>query len=507
MHDTKASDPSLKPFYSRKRDEAAAASKAAWAKSRQERRCAAIESAIQTKPRMTTKEDRKTVATNLAGILSQFEEATQRKKEEVLRAANMGAPGNSTKQLFNYTLPLDPAPSQTLEKRISKLVRRTDKYRRLAEKAAEIAGWDKRGALIELFRGSSYDVGEGYSGPVGDLPDYVFAVHDILDGMKEWLIKETRIKWYYEQLAKTPVCDAWGNFVFTWPTQDHVGGLIPYNEMAIPGIVLYRILAAELPIDFACQSLDELDGYDYDYDEPPPPGVPVEQGTFRRYFEVRLGLAPVGASGKIGLVFDQRRVDEIWSERGWCAYHSMGGAPGERLRTGMWSLGDARGGPQNPPIGVFEHGDGGDREPLEAWVRFRFKAFPKDFPLELSGDMSTSIAEENLIGQEQFVEEVNPRTCMKYLSKKVNGEKIDCKLGQLVWGASHSPASTIAASIERKLDLDVAAQQDIDPLDILMKREVEFRCTLLDTCLERRRRLLEEKKHSLFSRWGLAEQN
>src|SRR5262249_54331848 len=112
MHDTKASDPKFKPFYSRRQEaEAARASKVEWQKSNQERRCAAIESALQSRPRMTTKGDRKVVATNLAEILRQFEKEAHRKKEEVLRAANIGEIGNSTKQLFNYTLPRDPASS------------------------------------------------------------------------------------------------------------------------------------------------------------------------------------------------------------------------------------------------------------------------------------------------------------------------------------------------------------------------------------------------------------
>jgi hypothetical protein len=97
MPNGKAGNPSLNrsSLQSAKRD-----AKAAWYAERQDRRYAAIVGAIQNSPRMTTAEDRKIIAINLGQILNHFEKATHRKKEEVLRAANMGESGNSTKQLF-----------------------------------------------------------------------------------------------------------------------------------------------------------------------------------------------------------------------------------------------------------------------------------------------------------------------------------------------------------------------------------------------------------------------
>ena len=81
-------------------------------------------------------------------ILEDFEREGHGKKEAVLRDANMGEKGNSTKQLFNYTL-----PPNALEKRIDRLVKRTDKYRVLAEMAAKKATWDEKEVFIELFEG------------------------------------------------------------------------------------------------------------------------------------------------------------------------------------------------------------------------------------------------------------------------------------------------------------------------------------------------------------------
>jgi hypothetical protein len=101
---------------------------------RQQRRWVAIDAALSKNPKMTHIEDRKIVAKNLWNILDKFE-----RDGHALRDANMGEKGNSTKQLFYYTLPPFDTVSAGLEKRIDRLVKRTDKYRRLAEVAAKRA--------------------------------------------------------------------------------------------------------------------------------------------------------------------------------------------------------------------------------------------------------------------------------------------------------------------------------------------------------------------------------
>jgi len=109
-----------------------------------ERRYAAIDAALEKNPRMTRDQDRTTVARNLGDILAEFQKCTGIKKRDVLRAASIGGPDDSTKQLFNYTL----TPQNETEKRKSKLIKHTRKYRDIAEKAAEMARWNKRGILI-----------------------------------------------------------------------------------------------------------------------------------------------------------------------------------------------------------------------------------------------------------------------------------------------------------------------------------------------------------------------
>ena len=319
MNGTKSADPMGNVMSSRNELASAQAKNDAaikWGRERQQRRWAAIDAALSKNPKMTRSEDREAVAKNLWKILDEFERNDHGKKEAVLRDANMGVKGNSTKELFYYTLPPFDAASDALKKRIDRLVKRTAKYRLLAELAAKKAGWDKQDVLIELFQGSSYDASE--HGPIPELPDYLFTIDDILQRMKDWLVRNTRIEWYYQTLRKEDVCDEWGNFIFgesvssmvdASDSSSNVPPTIRYGK-AIPGIVLHRILGAELPVDFVPEpkfeyrSDDDIPGMDAE----PPANLPVEHLKFRRYFEIRLGLAPVGASGKIGLVFDQRRV-------------------------------------------------------------------------------------------------------------------------------------------------------------------------------------------------------
>jgi hypothetical protein len=75
-----------------------------------ERRWNAIDVALKRNPRMTRDEDRKTVATNLGDILDRFVREGKGRKEEIVRAANMGVLGDSTKQLYRYVLPRTPSP-------------------------------------------------------------------------------------------------------------------------------------------------------------------------------------------------------------------------------------------------------------------------------------------------------------------------------------------------------------------------------------------------------------
>jgi hypothetical protein len=205
-----------------------------------ERRCAAIEAALKKTPRMRDR-DQKIVARHLHDLLEEFQKYTGRKKEEVLRALNIGGSGDSTKQLYNYTLP----PDGETEKR--KLTQLTHKYRLIAEKAAEIADWNRKETLIGLFHGSSYD---DSTQAFDSLPEeYLFTMYDILDRMKNWLLRNSDIEWYFKTLQEKFVMDYLGNlFIVGAPN-----GFNDYDK-AIPGVPLYRILGSEFDIEFAPRS-------------------------------------------------------------------------------------------------------------------------------------------------------------------------------------------------------------------------------------------------------------
>jgi hypothetical protein len=260
---------------------------------RRERRRAALIAALIKYPKMTRTEDRKIVASNLGKILDRFEREGKGKKKDVLRLANMGDQSpdstDSTKLLYNYTLPEGTTAS---DQRIAKLVKRTENYKKLAQIAANIAGWTEENILTSLFDGSSYDSGEA-SGPV-DLPDYLFDLNDT-----------------YETLRKFPCCDESGNFVVNCqvsPLPEAAGRFPGFFGKAIPGITLYRVLASELPVDFASEEGMDLTAWPDDC----PPDSLIEQLTFRRYFEVRLGVAPEDASGKITLF----STNVVWTNCG-----------------------------------------------------------------------------------------------------------------------------------------------------------------------------------------------
>jgi hypothetical protein len=511
MNGTKSADPTWNVTSPRHESASAQAKTDAAIKrdrERQQRRWAAIDAALSKNPKMTHIEDRKVVAKNLWNILDGFERDGHGKKEAVLRDANMGEKGNSTKQLHYYTLPPFDAASDALKKRIDRLVKRTAKYRLLAEQAAKKAGWDKQDVLIELFQGSSFDASERGSEPVPNLPDYLFAIDDIFQRMKDWLVQKTDIKKYYQTLQKEDVCDEWGNFIFgrhvssmvdASDSSSNVPPTIRYGK-AIPGIVLHRILGAELPVDFVAAPEYDPEEFEYRLDDEmpglsgdePPPNLPVEHLKFRRYFEIRLGLAPVGASGKIGLVFDQRRVDELWNEEECRAYVAI--FFWEKPKS-TWAPHDVYDRPP-PPVGVFPANyDYSFDEVGGGWLRFKADVDELIPPYELSVDANNpDVPREeysNRVIQDQWVEEVDASTCKKYLSRKV-----DATYGST---AVESPMGTLASKIEENL---YSADED-DRYDTLLKKEVDHRCSLLEQCGEQRRRLVDENKRRLYSRWGI----
>ncbi len=334
------------------------------------------------------------------------------------------------------------------------------------------------------------------------MPDYLSNFYfNVLHELSDRLVRQTRIQWYYETLRKSPVWDDWGNFCVDQPVSplpDNSGHSPAVYGKAIPGIRLYRVLCPERPVEFV--SSQKMDFWESSGDEPPP-GATIERLTFRRYFDVHLGLAPVAGSGSIRLVFDQRRVDELWQvqkpadpdegveaiER-WRAYAF--GASAE------WSPSDFHGA-FDPPVTILERLDHAFDELglFGGWIRFT--TLDQNLPDELfEGDGHSNEGDALFLAvRDQFIEEVEASTCKKYLDKKID-ERIKCN-----WRSASTalmcPVDTIAARIESAFFSD-----EIETcLDELLRQEIERRCSLLDACLKRRASLIDEKIAKLFSRW------
>jgi hypothetical protein len=461
----------------------------------QERTNAAIVARLErnVNARMT-RADQKIVATNLGQILDRAENQNRGAKERILRDLGMGADKDSTKQLFNYTLPrVDTITSVSLEKRVDRLVKRPKNYTRLAQKVSEMMGWEWRDIQIALFRGSSYDCDDP-SVPVPELPNYIFELNDLLVGLNDWLVKATRIGWYYETLARWPVCDERGNFIFgarIYPIADTSNGfsslLVARNyPKVVPDILLYRVLRQAFPVDFVHESIDDIlmkarsEQHWSDTGSPPPDAI--EHLTFRSYLDVRLGIAPVG-SGRISLVFDQRRIDGLWNDEQPRVCFDVGFGP---EFSSKWEEADVDLFGREPPVDIFASEEDAKfaREQLaQGWFRADSPGRLYDEPYE-----------------EQLREEVNPSTCKKYLGKTITElggwGSVECPW--VVYGidlALACPGDTIAAAIE------YALYRDDTQFDRVLKNEIEHRCSLLESCLERRNQAIEENRARVRLRW------
>jgi hypothetical protein len=94
-------------------------------------------------------EDQIVVAQALYDLLDRIEQKYRIRKREVLVAANIGSPDDSTKHLSQYAIPRGLAPEQIRKRR---LTRKVGPYKRIAEAAARLApDLDEGDILLEVF--------------------------------------------------------------------------------------------------------------------------------------------------------------------------------------------------------------------------------------------------------------------------------------------------------------------------------------------------------------------
>jgi hypothetical protein len=232
-------------------------------------------------------------------------------------------------------------------------------------------------------------------------------------------------------------------------------------------------------------------------DDEPPQDAPIEQLRYCRYFEVRLGIAPLTSSGKIGLVFVQRTLSELWNQ-----HERVGWQEGNcKTIPQRWENVDTYGTFNGPPDVFEEYDTFGRLDPFEIWMRSDQHTV---LPTTLSEAHRNYVFDhDDYHAGPHLVEEVTPWTCMKYLGL-VDDKTVKC----LVRADRYSmplecPADTVGALIEASLHSDEAD----DRIDTLLKADIDRRCLLLDSCLERRRFMIEENKRKLLLRWGISRTN
>lgn len=116
------------------------------ARARRAARFEALERVLRDRPLMG-RPDQLRAAEALWRLLQRAEQRNVT-KAKVLRAARIGAEGDSTKHLSHYAL--DPSLPDARKER-ARLNKRPTKYRQIAEAAARLAGWDEREAVLEVF--------------------------------------------------------------------------------------------------------------------------------------------------------------------------------------------------------------------------------------------------------------------------------------------------------------------------------------------------------------------
>jgi hypothetical protein len=113
----------------------------------------------------------------------------------------------------------------------------------------------------------------------------------------------------------------------------------------------------------------------------------------------------------------------------------------------------------------------------------------------------------------QFVEPVGLNSCAHYLGETLN-ETITTALSR---GSTHSvfqsPPNTIAAALEVDLydDMDEADEtaateedKELGPrVDLRLKREIDLRCGLLESCLAERDASVQRQRKAVLARWEL----
>jgi hypothetical protein len=116
---------------------------------REERRqrCRVLIAKLEKNP-VLSRDDQLEIATGVWRVLERVELQGRAKKAQIMRAAGIGAPGDSTKHLGQYAV--NPAWPESRLRNV-RLNKKPIPYLKLVQKAAELAGWNQDDTVLEVF--------------------------------------------------------------------------------------------------------------------------------------------------------------------------------------------------------------------------------------------------------------------------------------------------------------------------------------------------------------------
>ncbi|MFK0688821.1 hypothetical protein ACFX5Q_11515 [Mesorhizobium sp. IMUNJ 23033] len=454
-----------------------------------DRTFAALEAETRRRPKMD-QSDRPVVAANLHRILERFETESGHKKIDVVQALNLGSDTSSTKVLWNYTI------SESSD-RPDKLISNIRNYKLLAQKAANLATWSEKETIIDLFKGSSYSE---FNNNDSD-KDFDFSeVAQMLHKMTQWLRRHTEIDDYYRYLASFPLHTDEGDFavntVMRYSLPQHIENGMPvwlYFSTAIPSTALYRRSLVRVPVKFISGTHLPIEQR---FEDVPPSAVGARTLEFRKYLQVRLGIAPLGKSLDPQPVFDLRTTAELWDAEEFVATIPYGDSV-PLVRN--WTLVEYRTAPF-PEVAAYD--DTNDAEKAHSHDGIGWFRVPRGVALSTltAGAEDWPTFEKRWVQAfDQLVEEVDALSCARHLGRRLDAT-IESNLYRYPSHPFKSPPNTIASLLESNL-YDRDDSPDNGSIDLILKQNIERRFQTMKTAVERRSQRVDSHRKELDDFW------
>jgi hypothetical protein len=270
-------------------------------------------------PMINRASDRFQIARNLALIFDEMEKQGCR-RAALLQKSGKAQKIDSTKVLYNYTLPPD-LEFEGATDRVRKLTKKASKYLDLAKAAATEMKVDREQIILQLFQNTTYEV-------LGEISDeqisYLQEISKLLIAIGKAAIKRHDLSSYHAMLRSNEIgWDIDGSFghfqclpCSTW-IEDRSPRHVSYLGY-VPTVLLYRQQVGPQPYDAIAGRAFQIDFETNpqalkDYFERNVP-LPEKHSVMVRtevHSEIWLGVAPLHPSYKWEPVFEKRYRFEI----------------------------------------------------------------------------------------------------------------------------------------------------------------------------------------------------